>query len=290
MALNLAGVGPVVLFSSIHHRTFRGPDHGRDLTIPAHLLCLVKEGKGWVTLGGVSDKAEAVGPGDCFVLTPGTAIQLMLESGALECFLLLFRPLTLQRRRGNWQAGPLHPGDGGWSGFAGRLEPVKAPELLQDAAALFADTRLPGADQEQLQLRCQSLLCIVLDQLKERTSTVKPSGLELSIGYMHRHFRSKIQLETLAEIAGLTPSSYSRRFKREKGTTPVEYLSRLRLHHAKKLLSRPDITVKEAAAESGFGNEFYFSRVFKREVGMAPTAYIKQNRLQTLAGSPSEMG
>ncbi|MMZ68454.1 HTH-type transcriptional activator Btr [compost metagenome] len=70
----------------------------------------------------------------------------------------------------------------------------------------------------------------------------------------------------------------------------MEYLSRLRLHHAKKLLSRPDITVKEAAAESGFGNEFYFSRVFKREVGMAPTAYIKQNRLQTLAGGPSEIG
>ncbi|WP_334078088.1 AraC family transcriptional regulator [Paenibacillus sanfengchensis] len=275
MALNAAGLRPVVLFSSIHRRAFHSSGHGHDIKIPTYLLCMVKEGKGWVSLSD-PEKTATVGQGDCFVLTPGSTVQLMLESESLECFLVLFRPVTLQRRRGNWQAGPLLPGDGGWSGFAGKLEPVRSPALLGDAAALYADSRLPGADSEQLQLRCQSLLCMVLDQLKERSAAVKPSGLELSIGYMQRHFRSKIQLETLAEIAGLTPSSYSRRFKREKGATPVEYLSRLRLHHAKMLLSRPGITVKEAAAESGFGNEFYFSRVFKREVGMAPTAYIKQ--------------
>lgn len=270
------------LYSSIHQRACpkQAPVSGRNVIIPAYMLCLVTEGSGWVNING---RIEKIGRGACYFFTPGLPLELHLESDVLQYQLLLIRPLRLHRSGQRWQADSAETG--GLPASPGRLNPDQVRPFIGEMHRLYEDSRTPGVRREDLQSRGQSLLQDLLKLQRFNENAPAVSGLDESVGYMHRHFRSKLDLETLANIAGLTPSSYSRSFKREKGLSPVEYLNQIRLTHAKKLLSRPNVSVKEAAGESGFGNEFYFSRLFKREVGVSPTIYVKRKELRVAVAS-----
>ncbi|WP_181873123.1 helix-turn-helix domain-containing protein [Fontibacillus phaseoli] len=272
----------MLLFSSIHKRTCpkHVPASGQSIIIPVYMLCLVTEGSGWVNIDG---RIEKIGRGACYFLTPGLSLELNLESGILQYQLMLIRPLQLQRYGKRWLADSGNLGN--FREAPGKLDLDPVRPFFEELCRLYEDSREPGVGREEFQLRGQSLIYDALNLPRVNKDTSGDSGLEESIGYMHRYFRSKVALDTLANIAGLTPSSYSRSFKREKGLTPVEYLSHIRLAHAKKLLSRPNVSVKEAAGESGFGNEFYFSRLFKREVGVSPTIYMKRKELRVAVAS-----
>jgi AraC-like DNA-binding protein len=78
-------------------------------------------------------------------------------------------------------------------------------------------------------------------------------------------------------MAGLTPNSYCRAFKKATGLTPSRYLTRLRMNRAKQLLMMPELSLKEIATHVGFQDELYFSRVFKNVEGVSPTIFMKEN-------------
>ena len=70
---------------------------------------------------------------------------------------------------------------------------------------------------------------------------------------------------------------YIRRcFKKDVGKTPLEYLTDLRIEHAKSLLVQYTFTgVADTATACGFSDSFYFSTCFKKHVGMSPLQYRK---------------
>ena len=80
--------------------------------------------------------------------------------------------------------------------------------------------------------------------------------------------------------SGYSSDHFRRCFKAETGYTPLEYLTFLRINHAKKLLrSMPPQPVESIAVGCGFSDEFYFSRVFKKQTGTSPREYRKQHVL-----------
>jgi AraC-like DNA-binding protein/ABC-type Fe3+-hydroxamate transport system substrate-binding protein len=105
------------------------------------------------------------------------------------------------------------------------------------------------------------------------------------VEFIHDHYREKIKLETLSEISGFTPTSYSREFKRVKGLSPVDYLNAYRIEQAKHMLAEKERTIKEISTVTGFGSEFYFSRMFKRQVGISPSHYMKRTNLRVAVAS-----
>ena len=69
-----------------------------------------------------------------------------------------------------------------------------------------------------------------------------------------------------------------RRFRRATGQTLTEYLTALRLNHARMLIEQNEdasMSVREIALLSGFYDAAYFSRVFRRETGLSPRGYLK---------------
>lgn len=93
--------------------------------------------------------------------------------------------------------------------------------------------------------------------------------------YLHRHFREKITLEALAHQVQTHPSSLCRSFQRATHTSPFEYLTRLRIEHACKLLTYSPLTVSQIAYEVGFNNLAHFNKQFKRLTQQTPTHYRK---------------
>lgn len=83
-------------------------------------------------------------------------------------------------------------------------------------------------------------------------------------------------LDELAAELGLSVSSLAHRFKAETGITVVDRVRWLRIRESRRLLARPNTTVKSVARELGFSSPFYFSRVFREVEGITPLEYLKR--------------
>ena len=71
----------------------------------------------------------------------------------------------------------------------------------------------------------------------------------------------------------------SRLFKRQKGVSPNEYVTKYRIEKAKKLIEENnDLRIKDIADAVGFKESYYFSKTFKRETGMWPTEYSARDK------------
>jgi YesN/AraC family two-component response regulator len=66
-------------------------------------------------------------------------------------------------------------------------------------------------------------------------------------------------------------------FHRELGLSPRNYLSRVRVHHAKQLLSNTDESITSIASHVGFEDSAYFSRVFHKLVGSSPHTFREKS-------------
>ena len=94
--------------------------------------------------------------------------------------------------------------------------------------------------------------------------------------YLIENYNKNITNNILAKEFGFVPSYISRIFKRQKGLSPNEYLTRYRIELAKKLIvENPEMRVKDIADVVGFKEAYYFSKTFKRETGMWPTEFGK---------------
>lgn len=95
--------------------------------------------------------------------------------------------------------------------------------------------------------------------------------------YLILNYQNNITSKTLASEFGFVPSYISRIFKRQKGISPNEFLTRYRIDIAKRYLrEQPDMKIIELALMVGFKDSYYFSKTFKKETGIWPTEYAKR--------------
>jgi transcriptional regulator GlxA family with amidase domain len=86
----------------------------------------------------------------------------------------------------------------------------------------------------------------------------------------------------IAQAAGLSTRSLVRLFRKEVGTSVVEFILRRRIARARDLLRRTDRTCAEIAFEAGFGSVQHFNRIFRRHQDMSPARW----RQRILASAP----
>jgi AraC-like DNA-binding protein len=84
---------------------------------------------------------------------------------------------------------------------------------------------------------------------------------------------------TLARKAAMSRSAFARDFKSTLGVTPMEFVTRVRLNLARRLLASTVRTVEAIAAEVGFSSRSHFSRVFRDQYGTDPSNFRKRNFL-----------
>ncbi|WP_067521696.1 AraC family transcriptional regulator [Endozoicomonas ascidiicola] len=96
--------------------------------------------------------------------------------------------------------------------------------------------------------------------------------LERAMKYMHEHYDQSLDVERLASMANMSPSTFHRNFRNMTSSSPMQYLKKLRLSKARELLQDQGVRVKQAAAEVGYESPTQFSREFKRYFGLTPQA------------------
>lgn len=89
---------------------------------------------------------------------------------------------------------------------------------------------------------------------------------------IHRDFDQSIDVETLAQDAGMSVSTFHTHFKAVTSSSPLQYLKTIRLHKARQLMVHDGFNAAAAALRVGYESASQFSREFKRHFGDTPAA------------------
>ncbi|MEU7162836.1 helix-turn-helix domain-containing protein, partial [Streptomyces chrestomyceticus] len=102
-----------------------------------------------------------------------------------------------------------------------------------------------------------------------------PQGslLEPVLAWIEDHLAQDLTLAEMAARSRLSERTFSRRFREQTGTTPLQWLLRARVRRAQFLLETTDHGVERIASQAGFGSPTAFRERFKRVVGVTPQSY-----------------
>jgi transcriptional regulator GlxA family with amidase domain len=168
--------------------------------------------------------------------------------------------------------GPFYTSAGATAGIDLALSLIEedygARVALAVARELIVYLKRPGGQEqysEPLQFQTQSV-----------------SRLSELATWMLSHLCQDLSVDALAAKVCLCPRHFCRRFKMEFGTTPADFVQRLRLDEARRRLSNGDNSVKNVGTSVGFQSAEAFRRAFERRLGVNPSDYRRR-----FATSPS---
>jgi AraC-like DNA-binding protein len=151
---------------------------------------------------------------------------------------------------------------------------VRLPEE-SEAAALF-DELFEGVKRRQLRDRFHEselvyrlLIALYREQVQDARER---DPVEFGLHFLRSHFRSAINLKSVAAKCGVTREHFTREFRVRYHETPGVMLRRLRLEHARTMLAATELDVAEIARASGFASANTFSRAYRARFGRSPGA------------------
>ena len=99
-----------------------------------------------------------------------------------------------------------------------------------------------------------------------------------ALEYRKTHFTKNINMAMVANQVSVNYTWFSEKFKEHTGVNFNEYLKRLRLEEAKRLLEKGCYKVYEVAERSGFSDVKYFMKQFREETGLSPTEWSNKHK------------
>ncbi len=142
------------------------------------------------------------------------------------------------------------------------------PQLSGSLAELYG--QVPSLNDVQL----ESLRRLLSNILFSNAIDIEYNELAEEISeYIYAHLTDALSVSALCEKFFVSRNSLYKCFRNYYGLTVNDYIIRVRLDHAKKLLTETNETVNRICADIGIQNEPYFCRLFKKHTGLSPTAY-----------------
>jgi AraC-like DNA-binding protein len=243
----------------------------------------------YITSGRGTFKAERMGrcevsAGDVMMLFPGVrhAYRPLKETGWYEYWVGFSgeHPYRL------WHNGLFTPD-----------RPVHHIGLNQEVMADYEQiVRLCRQQTPGFQVRMGALVLQLLAHIHwiETTSRTTVGDSELvqrARMVINDQLDSGIEVEQIAQHAGVGYTRLLDIFRQYTGLTPYQYYLQMRIHRAKELLQDPRLSIKEVAARMSFENQYYFSRLFRSKTGMTPSQWkARFSAAEHRQGSPPASG
>jgi YesN/AraC family two-component response regulator len=139
------------------------------------------------------------------------------------------------------------------------LSPEKAAELAGRLVQLMERRRADRTKPPAVELR----------------STAGPGNpiADMIVRYVEEHLAEEISHEILSSVFRYSQNYLGQLFKKEKGVSISEFVTRRRVEEAKRFLREEYLSVSEVAYRVGFNDNHYFCTVFKRLTGVTPREY-----------------
>ena len=158
-------------------------------------------------------------------------------------------------------------------------------------------TRFPGTTDSDMYLHLKSIMiesifeystlnewkCSIRDYVVYlaallKTDTKESPYITEALEYIKTHFTKNINMAMVANQVSVNYTWFSEKFKEHTGVNFNEYLKRMRLNEAKKLLEKGCYKVYEVAERSGFSDVKYFMKQFREETGLSPTEWANKHK------------
>lgn len=107
------------------------------------------------------------------------------------------------------------------------------------------------------------------------TANTRTKRIREAMTFIDQHFGDPISVDDIAERSGLSKYHFMHRFREQTGYTPVQYLTKVRIENAARLLQLSDRTIDEIAHQVGYANGNYFCKIFRKYVGCSPGTFRK---------------
>lgn len=155
------------------------------------------------------------------------------------------------------------------------------PAEVQNLFESIVQSCLDQSDRSQIV--CDSYLKILLIKLnsmildsREHAGTSRLNYLE-AYNYIRNHFSEITSIEDISEKCCISSIYLCRLFKKYAQTSPMAYITKLKMNKAALLLMQTDYSVKQISIMLAYDNQYYFSRAFKRIYGISPTSYREKH-------------
>lgn len=150
--------------------------------------------------------------------------------------------------------------------------------LLKPLSQTGAGVVLQKARTRYLAQAGQKLQAENISQTDGKGSRIPDEQWKLQVTeYLEGSLQDSLTLKKAGQMFGTSETYFCKRFKRLFGEGFVDYITRMRIEKAKKLLEETALEVREIACQTGFGDAAYFTKIFKRETGSTPTEYRYKN-------------
>lgn len=262
-----ARYSPITLGKQIHTLSLRGlivteSEHGGGISLPRHAhenasVVLIRKGTFTESIGQRSWDCK---PGRAIYKPGGAEHADRFSSGRTETVLVELLPESVDR----FEVAPSRL-DG-----AVVLEDRRL-QLLTDTLhheMRLSDTSTPIAVEGVVLQILATLLRIQTPREKNM-----PAWLSRFRSALHDRACESLQISDLAHECGVHPAHAIREFRGRFGTTPADYLRRLRTERACEFLRR-GMSPADAAAAAGFAHQSHFTRVLKRYYAVTPGEYL----------------
>ncbi len=140
-------------------------------------------------------------------------------------------------------------------------------------------------------------LCAIIEKNRKEKHAEKPnieqsipdydhrlnkSYFEIAIDYINKNYKKDIDINMVAEHAGISYSHMRKVFRDETGDSITNYINRMRIEESKKLLKHTSMTVREIALKVGYNNEQSLIRFFKKYMSISPGEYRLALKISSL--------
>ena len=151
--------------------------------------------------------------------------------------------------------------------------------LIRDLSRLVSSNP-DGKPSDAIYRNSLALVHVSVSRPELRWQPHAPERFSKVISYIERHLQTKFSCEALAKMAGMSLPSFNRTFRTVFGASLAQYIMRLRVREASRLLLRTEQTIESIAETTGFPNRAYFSRVFLRSTGEPPASFRRRCRFE----------
>lgn len=145
-----------------------------------------------------------------------------------------------------------------------------ALHILSDLFSSFCKRELKP--EAQMSIMIGNLLLSLFGHTSTGAASAS-DGIRQVTSYLTQNFSKNISLKEMADMAGLSLYHFTRKYKKETGVTPHQFLLSTRMSAAKYYLSNTTMTIKEIALSCGFEDESTFCYSFRKREGKTPKQF-----------------
>jgi AraC-like DNA-binding protein len=108
-----------------------------------------------------------------------------------------------------------------------------------------------------------------------RVAVGHADGLRAAVEFVHRNIGTPIAVRDVAAVAGMTHDQLERAMRAVLGTSPKQFVLRVRAEQAAIMIAAGGTTLAEVAAECGYYDQSQLNRQFTSIIGITPGKYRK---------------